>query len=80
MNSWETHRCLINIVAPDALVLKHQAISIHNADLIFIVLDLWHAKILNLLQTTSEIKITFEKKMTQLFKGYCNVVSPVLVE
>ena len=28
----ETHGCIVNIVATDALVLKHQAISIHNAD------------------------------------------------
>ena len=28
----ETHGCVVNIVATDALVLKHQAISIHNAD------------------------------------------------
>ena len=28
----ETHGCVVSIVASDALVLKHQAISIHNAD------------------------------------------------
>ena len=28
----ETHGCVVSIVATDALVLKHQAISIHNAD------------------------------------------------
>ena len=28
----ETHGCLVSTVATDALVLKHQAISIHNAD------------------------------------------------
>ena len=28
----ETHGGIINTVATDALVLKHQAISIHNAD------------------------------------------------
>ena len=28
----ETHVCVVNTVATDALVLKHQAISIHNAD------------------------------------------------
>ena len=27
-----THGCVVSIVATDALVLKHQAISIHNAD------------------------------------------------
>ena len=29
---WETHKCVVSTVATDALVLKHQAISIHNAD------------------------------------------------
>ena len=28
----ETHGCLVSTVATDVLVLKHQAISIHNAD------------------------------------------------
>ena len=28
----ETHGCVVSTVATDALVLKHQAISIHNAD------------------------------------------------
>ena len=28
----ETHGCVVSTVASDALVLKHQAISIHNAD------------------------------------------------
>ena len=28
----ETHECVVSTVATDALVLKHQAISIHNAD------------------------------------------------
>ena len=28
----ETHGCLFNTVATDALVLKHQAISIHSID------------------------------------------------
>ena len=28
----ETHGCVVSIVATDALVLKHQAISIHNTD------------------------------------------------
>ena len=29
----------VSTVATDALVLKHQAISIHNADYIFVVLN-----------------------------------------
>ena len=28
----ETHGCILSTVATDALVLEHQAISIHNAD------------------------------------------------
>ena len=28
----ETHECVVSTVANDALVLKHQAITIHNAD------------------------------------------------
>ena len=28
----ETHGCVVSTVATDALVLKHQAIRIHNAD------------------------------------------------
>ena len=28
----ETHECVVSTVATDALVLKHQAISIHNTD------------------------------------------------
>ena len=28
----QTHGCVVSNVATDALVLKHQAISIHNAD------------------------------------------------
>ena len=36
----EIHGCILSIVATDALVLKHQAISIHSADLVFVVLQL----------------------------------------
>ena len=35
----EIHGCVFSTVDPDILVLKHQAISIHSADYIFIVLD-----------------------------------------
>ena len=31
-NHRETHGCVVSTVATDALVLKHQAISIHSAD------------------------------------------------
>ena len=58
----ETHGCVVSTVATDALVLKHQAISIHNADLTFIVLDQFHIKISHLWWTTLRNKITFLKK------------------
>ena len=31
LKHWETHGCVVNTVATDALVLKHQVISILNA-------------------------------------------------
>ena len=62
----ETHGCILNIVATDVLVLKHQVISIHSADYIFIVLDLFHGKNITLLWTALG---NWEKKMTWLFKG-----------
>ena len=65
----EPHGSVITTVATDALVLKHQAITIHNADLTFIVLDRFHIKILHIRWTASENEITFWKKMTQSFKG-----------
>ena len=41
----ETHGCIVSTVASDTLVLKHQAISIRNADLTFIVLYQIHIRI-----------------------------------
>ena len=58
----ETHGWVVSTVATDVLVLKHQAISIHNADYTFIVLDQFHMKILHLWCTTLENKTTFWKK------------------
>ena len=55
----EMHGCVLSTVATDALVLKHQAISIHIADEILILLDQFHAKILHLWSTTFENEITF---------------------
>ena len=40
----EINVCVLSTVATDALVLKHQAISTHDAEYIFIVLDQFHAK------------------------------------
>ena len=36
--------CIFSIVVTDALVLKHQAISIQNADGLALVLGLFHTK------------------------------------
>ena len=41
----ETYGCIFNTVATDALVLKHQAISIHSVDEILIVLEWFHTQI-----------------------------------
>ena len=38
----EMYGCIVSTVAPDALVLKHQAISILNADQTFIVFEQFH--------------------------------------
>ena len=54
-------------MATAGLVLKHQAISSHNAEKIFIVLDQFHTKILHLLQKTLEYKITFWKNIPSFF-------------
>ena len=59
----EMHGCIVSIVATDALVLKHQAISIHNTDWTFIVLGQFRTKILHLWWTTIENKKCFEKKL-----------------
>ena len=40
----ETHGCVTSTVATDALVLKHQAISIYNAGSMQIVFGKFHAK------------------------------------
>ena len=42
----ETHGSVLSNAAIDALVPKHQAISNHNADWIFIVLDQFRVEIL----------------------------------
>ena len=62
LKHWETHGCIVSTVATDALVLKPQAISIHNADQTFIVLDQLHIKLLHIRWTASENEITFWKK------------------
>ena len=65
----ETHGGILSTVATDGLVLKYQAISIHSADEMVIVLDQFHTKIIQWSGTIWENKITFWKIITQLFKG-----------
>ena len=62
------HGCVLSTLATDALVLKPQAISTHNADTTFLVLDQFHDKILHLWWKTLKNKLNVEK-MPQLFKG-----------
>ena len=38
LEHWETYGCVVSTVATNALVLKHQAISIHKADQTFFVM------------------------------------------
>ena len=45
---WGNHGCVVSSVATDGLVLKHQAISIHGAGYILIVLDKFHTTIVHL--------------------------------
>ena len=54
--------CILSPVATDALVLKHQAISIYNTHWKLIVLDQFHTEILQQKGTILENKITFWKK------------------
>ena len=65
----ETHVCVLSTMATDALVLKHRAISIHNPDGIFIVLDQFHAKhYIHNLWNKNKFIFT-KKKLIQLFKN-----------
>ena len=66
----ETHGCVVSsTLATDALVLKHQTISILSTDQTFNLLDQFHMKILDFCRTTFGNKITHWKKMIQSFKG-----------
>ena len=56
----DTHGVL-GTLATDALLLKHQALSINNADEIFIVFDQFHTKIL-------ENEITFWIKIPRCLR------------
>ena len=57
----KTHRCLLSTVATVAFLLQHQAISIHSANWICIVLDQFHTEIWKSLGKILVNKINFEK-------------------
>ena len=59
----EMHGCQLSTAATDALVLKNQAISIHSAEWILIVLGKFHIEILPLYRITLENEITYEDKL-----------------
>ena len=65
----EIYGCVISTVATDALVPKHHTISIHNADLVSIVLPKIHKK--NITFTANNMgdcNLHFEKKI-YIFQG-----------
>ena len=62
----EIHGCLLSTVATDALVLKHQGISIQSAEWIFIVLNKFHADMLYLMRRILWNEIKFWKRCSPL--------------
>ena len=60
----ETYGCIISTVATDALVLKHQALSIHSEcwSSVYCIEPFAYNDILYLQQTTPETEIIFWKK------------------
>ena len=67
----EMYGCIFSPVATDALVLKHQAISIHSADWIFIVLN-WPTciqKYYSYGEQYKKIRWYIVQNNSQLFKG-----------
>ena len=57
----EMHGCKFRTFATDAMVLKHQAISTHTADYIFIVLEQFHVKYHGYSEQYYWIKSFFER-------------------
>ena len=57
----ETHGCTISTIATDALLLKHQAISIHRAAQVPIVLDQLHTN--DICRRKHDTILHFEKKI-----------------
>ena len=60
-----TQWCVLSSVATDALVLKHQTISNHSAEWIFIELDWFHVDVLHLLWTVLKNRTHNLKKKTE---------------
>ena len=67
----EMHGCILTTVGTDALVLKHQVISIQSASSKFIVLDKFHVKDNIYSQQHQKIISHLKKKYIyiQVFKG-----------
>ena len=64
----EMHGCILSTEATYALVLKHQAISIHSTDKTLIVLDQLHfPNITFMVNSIGKYEIAVWKKITQLF-------------
>ena len=74
----ETHGCMINTVANDGLVLKHQAHMIRSADLVFIVLPNILTKSITFAANNKRNQIIFEKKIYPVVWGLryfpCHVI------
>ena len=60
----ETHGCVLSTVATDALVLKHQDISIPSADYTCIQLDQFIQKYFSYEEQCYKIKLHFRNKYT----------------
>ena len=68
----EAHRCAIStIITNDALVVNHRAISIHSADLVFIVLHEIHTWIFYIVWITWEPRIKLYKNETASVAESC---------
>ena len=64
------HGCIVSTVPTDALVLKHQAISIHSAGKIFVVVVKFHTEYDSYMeQYWKLIKLHLKKKNIWLCEG-----------
>ena len=55
-NHLEKHRCIISTVTTDVLVLKHQAISIHSANLVIDVSELYFDHVFDYIYISNSYK------------------------